>query len=215
MDLTQVSIVILSQGNNPRILNPDFLARNGIVPSTWEPATVTVLPPIAVVRYENGGQVTLEGEKVQFIANSPEVFNWADDLPRMAVGFISTLHHVNYGSVGLNFSATVRPEGKGNIQDILTYGLLKEGEWSRYEGDAKLNEIKLQYEIAGSLVTLTTNFDNVEVNGISMKIANFSVNFHREFAENDDVERRDYINSLSEKYDILCKLVSAILMVGE
>ena len=76
MELTQVAIVVVSQGNNPRILNPDFLAHNGIVPGGWKPTNVIVLPPMAAVSYENGVQVTLEGEKVLLQVNIPDQFDW-------------------------------------------------------------------------------------------------------------------------------------------
>ena len=81
--LTKVSVVVRSQGNNPRILNPDFLTSNGIVPSGWKPVDVTVLQPLAWVRYTNGVQINLETENVQFTANAPSECDWAEDLPRM------------------------------------------------------------------------------------------------------------------------------------
>ena len=36
LKLQNASVVVLSEGNNPKLLSHDFLARNGIVPENWQ-----------------------------------------------------------------------------------------------------------------------------------------------------------------------------------
>ncbi len=209
-DLTQVSIVILSEGNNPRILNPDFLARNGIVPNSWEPAEVLVLPPLASVKYKNGIQLTVEVEKVQVITSSPTEINWAEDLPRMAVSFMSTLPQVQYGSVGLNF-AVIQPVA--DIQDIqaeLTNTLLKDGDWMEFGSPARLGEMKLQYHIEETDFNIVITFVSKKEQQQEIKGVHFSANFHKNFTPDDDDMRREYLYTLPRKHDIFLELISRI-----
>lgn len=93
LDLTlqSVSIVILSDGNNPRLLNPDFLERTSIVPKEWEAANVIVTPPLAIVTYTNGVTVQLDEQKVQFLCSTPSKFPWKRDLPGIATTFLDVL----------------------------------------------------------------------------------------------------------------------------
>ena len=58
--LFQFSGVVVGQAHNPTILNPDFLAAEGIVPKSWNwsvSETITT-PPLAMVRYSNGRCLT-------------------------------------------------------------------------------------------------------------------------------------------------------------
>ena len=58
--LFQFSGVVVGQAHNPTILNPDFLAAEGIVPKSWNwsvSETITT-PPLAMVRYANGATIT-------------------------------------------------------------------------------------------------------------------------------------------------------------
>ena len=64
--LENVAVVILSDGNNPRILNPDFLDRNAIVPPNWKADNVLVTPPFAQVFYPEGVQIFIDENKLQF-----------------------------------------------------------------------------------------------------------------------------------------------------
>ena len=59
--LIQFSTVVVGKAHNPTILNPDFLAVNGIVASDWgwEVAETITTPPFAVVRYTCGVSVTI------------------------------------------------------------------------------------------------------------------------------------------------------------
>ncbi|HMB32329.1 MAG TPA: hypothetical protein VKN82_10940 [Desulfohalobiaceae bacterium] len=63
MDLKQqnASIVVLSEGNNPKLLSHDFLARNKMVTEDWQIRDIVVTSPFSQILYENG---------VQFVAAS-------------------------------------------------------------------------------------------------------------------------------------------------
>jgi hypothetical protein len=51
LKMVSTSVVVLSEGNNPRLLNPDFLERNRIVSAEWKAQDVVVTPPFAQVVY--------------------------------------------------------------------------------------------------------------------------------------------------------------------
>jgi hypothetical protein len=45
LEMLNASVVVLSEGNNPKLLNHDFLARNKIVPEDWHVRDVVITPP--------------------------------------------------------------------------------------------------------------------------------------------------------------------------
>jgi hypothetical protein len=53
LEIVNASVIVLSEGNNPRLLNPDFLERNRIVPAEWKVRDVVVTPPFAQVNGRN------------------------------------------------------------------------------------------------------------------------------------------------------------------
>jgi hypothetical protein len=53
LEIVNASVVVLPEGNNPRLLNPDFLERNRIVPTEWKIYDVVVTPPFAQVNGRN------------------------------------------------------------------------------------------------------------------------------------------------------------------
>lgn len=42
LEMLNASVVVLSEGNNPKLLNHDFLARNKIVPEDWNVRDVVI-----------------------------------------------------------------------------------------------------------------------------------------------------------------------------
>lgn len=81
LKLNDASVVVLSEGNNPKLLNHDFLARNRIVPEDWQIRDIVVTPPFSQLLYENGVQFVVEINKLHIMVNKPDVLAWKKSCP--------------------------------------------------------------------------------------------------------------------------------------
>ena len=64
-DLLQFSIVVRGESHNPTVLNPDFLAIQGIIPHAWGwkvQQKVITTPMVAMVEYANGVSLQVQPE---------------------------------------------------------------------------------------------------------------------------------------------------------
>ncbi len=142
----QFSSVVVGDAHNPTILNPNFLECEGIVPKAWGwtvDETVTT-PPLAMVRYANGVNITVEHGKLQI--TDPHVENGpaASKISEVAASYISILRHVRYTAVGNNFQSLIPiPNPAGFLRDRF----LKEGGWSSSPSDMGAIELKVSYPI--------------------------------------------------------------------
>lgn len=179
--LVQFSVVVAGKAHNPTILNPDFLRIREIVPEDWKVAQTVTTPPFAMVRYENGLSFIVETEKLQVVdlgtAGAPE----KSHAPRIAGEYVSTLPHVRYTAVGINFqsvSEVPQPE------TALKQRFLKEGPWDRPSHPVSAAGTRLIYPLPAGRIVLSFDAGTAEdedAEGEKTKpvvIAN--ANFHRE-----------------------------------
>ena len=110
LSMLNASIVVLSDGNNPKLLNHDFLARNSIVPDDWRVHDVMVSPPFSNILYDNGVQFVVELNKLQVRVNRPDIVDPVQNLPRMMTEYLRVLPHVSYRGVGINFVSIVKDQ---------------------------------------------------------------------------------------------------------
>ncbi|MES9896713.1 MAG: hypothetical protein ABW141_17655 [Candidatus Thiodiazotropha endolucinida] len=110
------SIVVLANDNNPTILNPDFLIRNGIVDPQWgwklSAAPITT-PPISTVKYNDEISITVDTNKVDIVdaaTRSPD----ESKIPHIVINYIKTLPHVRYTALGINFHSILKIQNPGN-----------------------------------------------------------------------------------------------------
>jgi hypothetical protein len=128
--LVQFSSVVVGQTHNPTILNPDFLAVQGIVPKSWgwgDPAETVTTPPLGLVRYNNGVNITVEQNKLQVtdpnVEDGPEQSKAID----IATSYVTILPHVRYTAVGNNFQSVLPLPNAG---EHMKHRFLKDGPWN-------------------------------------------------------------------------------------
>ena len=151
--LVQFSVVVVGDAHNPTILNPDFLASRRIVPKSWgwEVAETITTPPLAMVRYENGVNVTVEQNKIQIADPNVEDGPERSKITEIAAAYVEILPHVRYTAVGNNFQGLIPQPNPG---DYLKERFFKEGEWTKSPSDLDAVGLKLSYPLvpAGRLV---------------------------------------------------------------
>ena len=151
--LVQFSEVVVGDAHNPTILNPDFLASQRIVPKSWgwEVAETLTTPPLAIVCYTNGVNITVEQNKIQI--TDPNVEDGPDKskISDIAAAYIEILPHVRYTAVGNNFKCLIPQANPG---EFLKSRFLKTGAWSDAPSQLGAIGLKLSYPLvpAGQLV---------------------------------------------------------------
>ncbi len=191
LEMLNASVVVLSDGNNPKLLNHDFLARNKIVPEEWNVQDIVITPPFSNIIYKNGVQFIVELNKLQILAAKPEQIDCDRDLPKMVTDYLKVLPHVSYLGVGVNFVFVLK-----NIDhDYLQSSLLIDGPWLHQEGDVSRTAIEFNYLNVHPQFNLKIEpliKDGLDQDKHSSDIK-FSVNFHQAFNPDQESLRVKYI----------------------
>lgn len=157
----EFSLVVVANDHNPTILNPDFLARHGIVPESrgWrvvEPAITT--PPFAVVSYDSQVTVSVEPNRLKVAdasASSGPPSSKAVDIARK---YVEVLPHVRYTAAGINFrSFAERADANACLKDRF----LKSGPWDSKDHPLQTVGLKLVYTLDGGQLTLSVESEVV------------------------------------------------------
>ena len=120
LETVNVSVVLVADSHNPAILNPDFLQKNGIVPSEWGVRETFTTPAFSRVAYDSGCVWEVNPQRNIVQQNQGAHLDAAHSPYKMATKYIETLPHVRYQAIGLNmgvFSPMDNPEAwiKSNI----------------------------------------------------------------------------------------------------
>ena len=198
--LDNVAIVVISDSNNPRLLNPDFLERNSIVPKEWKVKDVLVTSPFARVLYDNGVQIILEENKLHIVSQQPEVVSWEHELPAIATSFLDVLPHVSYRSVGLNYVfLSDQPRGV-EAENTLIDKFLRQGSWLDFRQGMTGATLEFQYRATQPQMNVKIGvLERKDPSGASLEGFIFTVNFHQDFKPEEAKERAAYINSIGMK----------------
>jgi len=194
LKLHNASVVVLSEGSNPKLLSHDFLARNGIVPEDWQIRDIVVTPPFSQILYENGVQFVVEINRLQVRVNNPGLFPWEKDLPAMASKYLEVLPHVTYRGVGINFvysSETFSENPFGR--------LLQDGPWLHREGGLSGAALELYYrEQQPQFNVKIEKKSTAGPDGGPMPSLVFNVNYHHDFEPRQERERSQYIYTIAQ-----------------
>jgi hypothetical protein len=156
------SVVIVAQAHNPSILNTDFLARRSIVPEEWgwELGTpVVCTPPLAQVPYLNGVSLICDPNKLQIVDAGQKLDPSTSKVRQIAEAYVTTLPHVPYTSVGVNFSAAFvnnDPEG------LLVKRFLKDGPWNESPDRVSAVGLRLVYPLDGGHLRVSLDSGEIE-----------------------------------------------------
>jgi len=214
--LLQFSAVVAGQAHNPTILNPDFLAAEGIVPKSWdwEVDDTLTTPPFAVVRYKNGVTVTVEPFKLQVMDPNVEDGPERSKVDQIASAYVKTLKYVHYTGVGNNFQTVLRIDSPERFLKSL---FLKEGPWSSGERALDTIGIKLVYSLKPGKLTLaidsgTATFQDQEN---QQPVLLLSANFNRDCTQQPSFEEIcQYLGYAMQDWTLHQSLLNDIMETG-
>jgi hypothetical protein len=214
----QFSIVVSGETHNPTILNPDFLAIRNIVPEEWEWSTadqVVTTPALSVVSYTNGLSITVEPNKLQIIDPEVRVSDGplSSKAAEIARRYVSTLPHVRYTAVGINFFSAVEvPKPDTYLKDRF----LKEGDWDRPPHPLDAVGLRLAYPLPNGRLYLSLDTGQVERTGGEQEKRHIAVlantNFHRECTEYPaDKQIANYLTEIDHDWTTYTGLLRDVL----
>jgi hypothetical protein len=186
LEMLDASVVVLSEGNNPKLLNHDFLARNKIVPEDWHVRDVVITPPFSNIVYENDVQFVVELNKLQIRAGKPEHIDCDRDLPKMVMDYLRVLPHVSYLGAGINYVFVL----KDSSHDDIRKHFLQDGPWLEKEGNVSKAAIEFNY------LNVEPQF-NLKIESHASGIV-FSVNYHQDFKPEQEDQRMQYIKEMGK-----------------
>ncbi|MHB8970926.1 MAG: hypothetical protein ACYC3X_01155 [Pirellulaceae bacterium] len=183
--LVQFSEVVVGHAHNPTILNPDFLASQRIVPKSWgwEVAETITTPPLAIVRYANGVNITVEQNKIQITDPNVEDGPGKSKISDIAAAYIEILPHVRYTAVGNNFQCLIPQNSPG---EYLKSRFLKEGAWSNAPSQLDAIGLRLSYPLVPSgqlILTVDAAEAKLPDNADHQEVILCNANFSRECGE--------------------------------
>ncbi len=130
INVQEIAIVVVANGNTPITLNAEFLKYGGIVPEDWELAKA----PICSAQ---GSQVTYQAG-VNLIS-LPDRLNFAEVLAdkeeadvqvaRITQKYVQALPNLNYQGVGINFRGHVSFATEAQAHHYVTQTLMQPGAW--------------------------------------------------------------------------------------
>jgi len=215
--LAQFSVVILGNVHDPSVLNPDFLALKGIVPTEWNwkvAQPVLVSPHFSLVQYDSGVSVTVEHSRLQIMdGRVPGGEGPRSKGTEIAKAYVRSLPHVRYTAVGFNFNFIVRME---DPKVFLRTRFIRSGPWDAPPYD--LDTIGLRFLYSLSERKAVVSLDAGEAKQVergdeeAIPAVLVNVNFHRDCAK-FPAERQilGYLDRIGEDWqacqDIMCKVL--------
>lgn len=160
----EFSVVVVASDCNPTILNPDFLARQHIVPDDWGWKVLAGLaittPAFAQVSYDSGVTVSVEQSKFQVVEALKETLPDKSRSTEIARQYVKVLPHVRYSAVGHNFKALVE---RTSVEAFLKERFLKSGAWDGDKHTLDAISLKFSYSLPGYRLIMALDGIIIEV----------------------------------------------------
>ena len=194
--LVELSVVLVANGMEPSMINPDFLRHNGIVdrdlPTTGQPIST---PVFSQATFEGGVTVTAEPNRFVFVQQAEPLHEDACSVPEIARRFLNKVSHLQYNATGINAKAVRSADGES--VDGVANALVDGGRWMAFNDVFPVVGLKAVYNYDDRKITLNIdaakrkNNDGSESNGLL-----FQVNVHRDVTEAGPQERIERIRSI-------------------
>ncbi len=198
--MNNFSVVILASANNPSILNPDFLKSQGIVDSSLTPVNVVCTPPVSQVTYKENISIVAEFEKLQFTDTLVERIPFKSPITAIATKYVETLPHVQYTSVGLNFTDHIKCKDRSSSLSILPEKFLKEGPWCTHGDSQPAIGLRFIYNIGDIRAAFTMDTAELNVKGSpAISIIQIAANYH--FDSKNIEEIIEFISNWEKQYE--------------
>ena len=200
--LVEVSVVLVINGNNPSILNPDFLRHNEIVDSDLQlaaPPPVST-PLLSQVVFEGGIGVIADPERFVFSHHGEMLATDTCKSPGIAKKFLERHPNMQYSAVGINPKSVARLDNRAEVDT--TNMLTGNGEWISFKGARPEIRVNATYEYETRKISMDI-YKSMQKNenGLESYGVVFQANIHRDIPSMGVEERADVIMSILSNWE--------------
>lgn len=201
--LTAMSVVLVADSNNPTIINPDFLASNGILVEDLQLREPPITTPVfSQVIYQGGISIKAEPNRVIFeqVATGNALETGDIVSPQMAERYLEKVPHVPYSAIGINPKG-IRYMADGK-KEKLSLGLVNGGDWTSFRDLMPEIQLKAIYQYEKRQINLDIaeakrqDTHNTEVFGLA-----FLANIHREIEQTPQKQRISELKSIIDSWE--------------
>jgi hypothetical protein len=143
----QVSIVLVARFHNPSLINPNFLRDNRIASPEWSVKETVTTPGFSQTQFDNGIGLTVDQNRCIVGEDVGKGFQDSYLAHGVAAAYVSTLPHVPYRTIGLNWRFHLP---RNNPKPWLIRRFLKPGAWLKSDPPISGAEIRFETRFAGS-----------------------------------------------------------------
>lgn len=208
--LVNFSVVVAADRHNPSILNPDFLARYGIIRDDWDwkvAGSPVSTPPLSRVLYDQGVSLVCEPAKLQVSHEGLSVDVSQSRVPEIVSNYVQHLPVVRYTGMGVNFTAAAENDHPSRY---LIDRFLALGPWDDQANPLRDASLAFVYEYEGARLRISLDSGEVRI-GEQEEAPRPAVilraNFHHELPREEAVSR---IAALSERSPAYWAYVSSL-----
>lgn len=194
--LVEVSVVLVINGNNPSILNPDFLLHNKIVDSDLQLAAQPVSTPLlSQVVFEGGIGVVADPERFVFSHHGEMLTVDTCKSPGIAKQFLERHPHMQCSAVGINPKCVAHLDDRAEVDT--TNMLASNGEWISFEDVRPEIRVNATYEYEERKISMDVyktahkSENDPESYGVV-----FQANIHRDIPSGGVEEHADCVMSI-------------------
>ena len=197
--LVEVSVVLVTNQNDPSILNPDFLRHNKFVDAGLQVRDAPLLSPVfSQVRFHGGITVKADPERIILEQANNDLALENVKPPTMAKQFVKLFPNSVYKAVGINSKFFC---DNANQPMMVSDFLVKKGEWLSFQSSKPTIQLKSVHRLEDKAI----NLDVVEAKGNnsnnSEEVATgilFQANIHRDLQDADqDMRKKKLLSVIS------------------
>ena len=197
----ELSVVLVSDGIEPSMINPDFLRNNHIV----DPGLQLQIehPPISTpvfsqAVFEGGLVVTAQPDRFVFTQRG-EALTEDVAIPDIARRFLERVPHPAYKAIGINPTG-FRPLDDGSVGGVAS-ALIEGGKWMAFGDVLPTVFLKAVYDCKNRQIAMEIqDARRREADGSESPGLLFAVNMHRDIVETDQARRIARLMSILSKW---------------
>ena len=220
--LVEVSVVLVAEGNDPSIINRDFLDRLEILVGEWKVVQPTFSTPMfSQVTFSEGLSVASAPSVVMF-SQSASSLN-VDDvvIPDVATRYMAAVPNVCYSGYTINLTGFVPSAGDNPANMVHT--LADKGESIAFSGVVPEVHLRSTYRFDDRIIVLEVEESVMETGGSGTLGVLFQGSIEHRFPSVDEPEFAEFVKSalgnwrrqVEEFNDLVHRIYSNYLLAGE
>ena len=155
VELVEFSVVLLAQGIDPSIFNPDFLRHNNIVDENLQTQGQAISTPVvSQVTFQEGFTVKADPERVIFEQRGNPLAEKKVRCPEMAERFVKLFPNYLYKAVGINPKAIRNCPYKMPMSINVSDALYEKGAWLSFGNTKPEVQLKTVYRLDKRMIVL-------------------------------------------------------------